>query len=239
MVDVLHPHARRVGGDQHETQVAIAVFRGAGAHQGIDVIAPVCPRAPALGAVDHHLITLKACAGGDAGQIAANIGFGQAIGEEQLSPGQPRQELSLLLSAAVFREVHAAIKGGVDIGPGQARSGLRQFLDHRDGRDQILPGPTIGFGHGERSQAQFVQLAIDVPRPAMIAIPLDAGLARGMACNEPPDGVAQLADMFRLICEGDGGQRRGHHSPVKFGDRRSRKARTASARSAARLDSVS
>ena len=64
---------------------------------------------------------------------------------------------------------------------------------------------------GQRRQAQFIELRIDITRPAMITVPLDAGLERGVLAQETPDSVAQLPDMFRLIGEGDGGQRRCGH----------------------------
>ena len=191
MLDVLHRHARRFGRNQHEREVAIAFLRRARTHEAVDVIGPVRAGAPALGPVDDDLVALAHRARLDARQVAADIGFGQAIGEEQLSLGQARQELGLLLGRSVLAEVHAAIEAGMDEGTREARPRRRQLLDDRDGRDQILPCPAMFFRNGERGEAQLVEFRINIARPLSRLVPGLPRLARRVIGDEPLDRRAQ------------------------------------------------
>lgn len=202
MVDGLHRDAGGIGGDEDEAEVLVAVFGRAGADQRVDLVAPVGAGAPALGAGDDDVIALDAGAGGDAGEITADIGLGEAIGEEQLAAGQRRKEGGLLLGRAIFGEVHAAVEGGVDIGAGEAGAGAGQLLDDGDGGDDILPRAAILLRHGQRGEAELVQLGIDVARPAAVPVPLLAGVARGMGGDELFDRVAQLLHMGGFVGEG-------------------------------------
>ena len=76
--------------------------------------------APAFGTIDDDLIALAPRMGFDHREIAADIGFGQAVSKQEIAAGNLGQQLALLRFAAALTKVHARVADRHDIGAGDS-----------------------------------------------------------------------------------------------------------------------
>src|SRR6476646_11592538 len=93
---------------------------GIGAHAQPFVAAALRTAVPDLRPVDHPLITLTDRAGAKAGEVGAGVRLGIADRADQLTPGDRRKELALVLLGAVPHD-HRRHRRDSQVGPGHAR----------------------------------------------------------------------------------------------------------------------
>jgi hypothetical protein len=228
VIDGAQRHARRIGRNEHEGEIAALILRGTGTHEAVDVVGEVRAGAPALCAVNDHAVAVKARPRGDGGEVSAHIRLGKAIRKEHLAPGELRQQRALLRLGAVFGDVEAAVEGAVDEGARKKGADARELLDHRHRRDDVGPEATVLLIDGQPAQTHVREFGKEIARPSVRAIPCPHFLPRRLLGDEAAQLRAQRCEFVRR-----------HQSPLNFGLRFSTKARTASARSFVTFDPIS
>src|SRR5262245_30275243 len=154
----------------------------------VDLVAVHLPSA-------RHLLGARLGAGG----VGARAGLGEAERADRLALGHRRQELDLLLLAAVGRHRSAAerhVRGQRD-----ARGGAhpRDLLDGDRVAQGVEPGAAVALGIREPHEAQLAHLAHDVGGELLLLVDL-AGNGRQDLVREL---ARHLSDLVMLFSEAD------------------------------------
>ena len=86
-------------------------------------------------------------------------------------------------------------------GPAAKRARAAQLFDHRDGGDEIAALPAVFLVDREPADAERGELAEQLHREAVLAIPLAHALGRHLGRDEAPQRVAQQRDVLGLVGE--------------------------------------
>lgn len=184
VLDRCRRDALSLSGYQNKRQRFTAGRIRRGVDEAVNIVSPVGACAPALGPVDDQHVAVDAATRLHAGEIAADIRFGEAVGEEQLTARQFWQKLGLLCGRTVLRDVHAAIEGAVDERPGEERACSRQLFDDCHGGNNVLTEAAMFFRDGEAANTQIAKLAEQITRPVVSFVPCAPFLARRFFCDE-------------------------------------------------------
>ena len=195
---MLQRHALGGRRNEHERQVLVSLARLASADERIDVVGDLGARAPALVAVDDHLVAPALGAGRDAGEIRAHIRLRQPVGEQEFAVGETRQEALLLLLAAGGEDVHAAVARIHEVERADHHGSARQLLDRHHGGEHIAADAAVFLRHRHAADAEIANLVHQRARNAVLFVPLRHLLAGRMSFEHAADAVAQHRDMFGL-----------------------------------------
>ena len=209
MIDVDDRDAGQAGRHEHQGEIPVARGFRIGAHEAEDVVGDAGAGAPALRPVqdEHPAVGRPPCRRRDAGEVAADVGLGEAVGEEQLTPCDARQQRALLRRRAVLADVESTVEGAVDVRPRERGPPAGELVDHGDGSHDVAPRAAVLLGDGETADARRRQPVEDLPREHPLAVPPSHRLARHLALDETADRVAQLHEVRGLVDEGGHGGR--------------------------------
>ena len=183
--------ALRLRRDEKDRQVSVAVFLWSRAREAEDIVGHVCTGAPALCPRKQDAVALAAGHCLDHCEVAADIGFGQTIGKQQLACGHPRKKRFLLCLGALLDQVHAGVAGGHDVGTGYGRGASCEFLDDDHRADEVDALPAILLGDSQAHHAHLCQRIVDVAGEDILAIPVARLVTRHVALDEATGAFTQ------------------------------------------------
>ncbi len=134
----------------------------------------------------------RVVAGAHRARVAAGAGLGQREGRELVALGQRRdQPLDLLGRAVGEHRQRPGARVHRDRHP-HAGVGARELLEHEHVGEEVGARAAVLDGHAHAHQPQLAQMAEDLQREAMLAIPLRR-LGRDLLVGEAPRQLAHLA----------------------------------------------
>jgi hypothetical protein len=166
------------------------------AHQRVDVIGQVGAGSPAFGAVDDDLVAFFLGARLDVGQIAADVRFGQSVGEQNLPLQQAGQEALLLLFRSRFGYVQSAVGGIHAIDARQGDAAARQFLDDHRQRHDLPAQAAVLLGNRQAAYPQLGEFLDHDAGDMVFLIPLAHRFGSAFLRHESAQRVAQRGDLF-------------------------------------------